>query len=103
MELYLGTLEILLTPKTLYLRAMQSPQVSSLTLKDKESLDTLRVWGLLKCGPRGYRPLAPARAPRQMSDVLSTKMAGARILNSHCLRFLITVRKEEYRSVCRQH
>lgn len=51
-------------------------------------------WGILS--PRDHRPFPPARALRQMSCVLTTKMAGIKILNYHqILGYSSLLRKEE--------
>lgn len=46
-------------------------------------LECVFIWGLLKLGPGGYKPLTPAGAPKQMSPVLATKMGSIKILNCH--------------------
>lgn len=84
-DLCLGTLEILLTPKTRFTCSANSTDVGPIYTDEQEEVvhtcGCVFIWGLLKRGPGGYRPLTPARVLRQTSEVLTSGLAGLSILN----------------------
>lgn len=81
MGLYLGTLDGN-TPRGCSYEQYRLPTPEPFYAEERE---VGHAQSLLKCGPRGDRLLAPARAPRQMSDVLSTQMAPVKTLDDHAV------------------